>query len=134
AAFADCLSQPAFSVGDTTFCIWRQYGDAGWQRGAIEFPPGHPDPDGSGPMLALLDGHPETYQAFAKRYFAKAAGLGVALVCQVHGHRPLTEEFVRWLNPERLLGDLEADLREIGYPSDEGGHAEPGAAPDFGGR
>jgi len=41
--FARCLRQPAFSMEDTTFCIWRRYGDSSWQRGEIEFPRG-PDP------------------------------------------------------------------------------------------
>ncbi len=48
--FIDCLTEPAFNVGDTTFCIWRRYGDTCWHRGWIEFPHGHRDHDGSGDL------------------------------------------------------------------------------------
>src|SRR6266545_3544798 len=56
--FADELKQPAFSMEDTTFCIWRRYSDSGWQRGIIDFPTERPDPDGSQSLLSPLDGKP----------------------------------------------------------------------------
>src|SRR6187402_2810137 len=39
-AFAAALKEPAFSMEDTTFCVWRLSGDETWQRGRIEFPQG----------------------------------------------------------------------------------------------
>src|SRR5438874_2641179 len=36
--FARFLNEPAFSMKDTTFCIWRTNQDAVWRVGAIEFP------------------------------------------------------------------------------------------------
>ncbi len=40
AEFADCLREPAFSLEDTTFCIWRRHGEHGWQLGPVSFPAG----------------------------------------------------------------------------------------------
>ena len=37
--FAGCLREPAFTVEDVTFCIWRRYGDNRWQVGPVAFPP-----------------------------------------------------------------------------------------------
>src|SRR5262249_63172 len=67
--FAACLWEPAFSVEDVTFCIWRRYGDRTWQVGPIQFPKDHPDPDGSEFLLSALDGRPETYHAWAADYY-----------------------------------------------------------------
>lgn len=64
-AFAAALKEPAFSMEDTTFCIWRRYCDESWQVGDIEFP-GGTDPDGSQTLLAILDGKPKTYKAWAE--------------------------------------------------------------------
>src|SRR5436309_2575766 len=38
AEFAACLTEPALSVDETTFCIWRRYGDREWQRGPVNLP------------------------------------------------------------------------------------------------
>lgn len=59
--FAACLHEPAFGLEDTTFCIWRRYGDTGWQHGPVELPAGA-DPDGSADLLAPLDGRPESFR------------------------------------------------------------------------
>jgi hypothetical protein len=121
--FAACLREPAFSIEDTTFCIWRRYGDASWQRGSIEFPPG-PDPDGSADLLSPLDGKPETYREWAEWYF-DAPFLTVAMVRHVYRHRPLTDKLVAALTPDVVedeenphlgVADLEEDIKEIGYP------------------
>src|SRR5262245_49362203 len=52
--FEGGLNEPAFSMEDTTFCIWRQYGDDRWRRGEIKFPRGWKDPDGSVALLSPL--------------------------------------------------------------------------------
>ena len=112
--FAACLREPAFSVQDVTFCTWRHYSDRSWQIGRIEFPAGHPDPDGSEFLLSDLDGRPETYQAWAINYYEREVSL--AAVEHVYRHRPLTPEIVVQLNPELSLAELVADMNEIGYP------------------
>jgi hypothetical protein len=124
AEFANCLRQPAFSIEETTFCIWRRYGDSSWQRGEIEFPLGR-DPDGSQYLLSPLDAEPETYREWAARYFAKPF-LTVEMVRHVYEHRPLTNELVAALRPDIVLEDeehphlevaaFEDDISEIGYP------------------
>jgi hypothetical protein len=122
--FADCLLEPAFSIEDTTFCIWRRYGDSSWRRGTIEFPPGR-DPDGSEDLLSPLDGNPETYRRWAEWYFNKPF-LTVEMVRHIYQHRLLTNELVAALTPDVVLedegnphlevADVEDDIREIGYP------------------
>jgi len=71
-----------------TFWIWRRYSDQSWQIGPIDFPVGHPDPDGS----------------------------ELAAVEHVYQHRPLTPVIVGQLNPDLSPADLIADVKEIGYP------------------
>src|SRR3569833_1749891 len=46
AEFEPGATEPAFRMGDTTFCIWRRREDDQWGHGNIIFPEG-PDPDGS---------------------------------------------------------------------------------------
>jgi hypothetical protein len=113
--FAACLREPAFSVEDVTFCIWRRNEDSSWSRGRISFPPDVEDPDGSEFLLSDLDGRPETYQTYASEYFEKE--VDIASVVHVYQHCPLTQEIVASLNPELSLAALAADLDEIGYPS-----------------
>jgi hypothetical protein len=113
ATFADCLCEPAFSVDDTTFCIWRQHDDSRWQVGPVEFPLAYPDPDGSEFLLSDLDGRPETYQAWATDYYEREVEL--AAVAHVYRHSPLTPELIARLNPEMSLAELASDISEIGY-------------------
>jgi hypothetical protein len=122
--FEGCLREPAFGVGNVTFCIWRRYGDRAWQVGPVRFPPDDPDPDGSAFLLAPLDGRPETYRAWAADYYER--DVEPAAVEHVYRHRPLTPEVVARLNPEVSLDELAADAGEIGYP--RAPEAEPGVA------
>jgi hypothetical protein len=115
AEFAACLREPAFSVQDVTFCIWRRNADSAWAKGAISFPPDVEDPDGSAFLLSDLDGRPETYQTYARQYFETE--VDIASVAHVYQHRPLTQERVASLNPQLSLEALTADLDEIGYPA-----------------
>jgi hypothetical protein len=112
--FSACLTEPAFAIGDTTFCIWRRYADESWRRGRIDFPDGRCDPDGSEDLLSPLDGQPETYRAWAQEYYEREMDL--AAVAHVYGHRPLTSELVLALNPKASTSDLLAHAQEIGYP------------------
>jgi hypothetical protein len=122
-AFTGALREPAFSMEDTTFCIWRQYSDSEWQRGKIAFPKvpkrfnGSPgDPDGSGDLLSPYDGKPETYLEFATDYYSEGSQLTLELVSHVFAHQPLTTAIVQAINPSLTLTKLAADIREIDYP------------------
>jgi hypothetical protein len=114
AEFAACLREPAFSVEDVTFCIWRRFADPAWRVGPVQFPPGHPDPDGSEFLLSPLDGRPETYRPWAADYCGQ--DLDLAAVEYVYRHEPLITDVIARLNPEVSLSELTADIREIGYP------------------
>lgn len=113
-AFQSFLTEPAFSVQDATFCFWCLRGESEWQRGSISFPP-DADPDGSEELLALLDGKPETYQAWAEESYECAVSLDS--VRHIYRHRALTADTVRVLNPDVTLSDLADDIAEIGYPA-----------------
>ena len=114
--FQNFLSEPAFSIEDSTFCIWRRFSDSSWQVGTITYPSDDPDADGSGWLLSILDGDPSSYKEFAEDYYEQTVDLEV--VKAIYEHRPLTEEIVRELNPEISLKDLKVDVEEIGYPMD----------------
>lgn len=114
--FAECLAEPAFTIEDTTFCIWRRYEDSAWERGEIAFPEAS-DPDGSADLLALLDGNPKSYQEWAEEYYERR--VGIRAIQHIYAHRPLTEAIVTRLNPDLSLLDLAEDIHEIGYPMEE---------------
>lgn len=109
--FTPFLSESAFEREATTFCIWREYADAEWRRGSITFPKGE-DPDGSADLLAILDGAPRTYQAWAEEYYEQ--DIDLAAVQHIYQHQPITDADVKSLNPEMSLTALQEDLAEIG--------------------
>lgn len=111
-AFSAFLSEPAFTISDTTFCIWRTHSDTSWQKGNIEFPETE-DPDGSADLLAILDGKPETYQQWAEYYYERPVSL--AVVRHIYEHRPLSETVLELLNREQSLRNVADDAKEIGY-------------------
>jgi len=111
--FAAVLTDPAFVAEETSFCIWRKYSDSHWQTGKIEYPDAE-FVDGSEDNLFMLDGIPKTYQQWATEYYGKAVPLDA--VKAVYEHKPLTQQLVSSLNPERRIEDLESDLDEIRYP------------------
>jgi hypothetical protein len=112
--FADFLHEPAFTITDATFCIWRTAKDDAWQRGDIDFPPG-PDPDGSADLLRLWDGVPTSYQNWAEEYYEQPVDL--AAVTHIYQHLPLTSEIVRALNREMTLEASAEYVQQIGYPT-----------------
>ena len=114
--FGEFLTEPAFSMSEITFCIWRRIEDGSWQTGHIQYPDDE-DPDGSEWLLSILDGNPQTYQEFAEEYYERAVDL--SSVTAIYEHRPLTLEIIRKLNPEASLSSLRSDLAEIAYPIDE---------------
>ena len=76
--FQEFLTEPAFSIGDTTFCIWRRNVDPSWQVGQIDYPE-EDDPDGSEDLLFILDGAPTTYREFADQYYERPIDLSAVI-------------------------------------------------------
>lgn len=112
--FAGFLAEPAFSMDETTFCLWRRPTDPTWQIGVRSVLAGE-DPDGSACLLRLLDGDPDAYRAWAEDYFETSVARSA--VDHIFGHRPLTEKIVKILNPTLNLDDLTEDVSEIAYPT-----------------
>ena len=111
--FGSFLTEPAFSVEETTFCIWRKNEDAAWQTGEIKYPE-EEDPDGSEDLLFILDGNPETYREFAEQYYERVIATDV--VNSIYAYEPLKVEMIARLNPEASFETLSSDLDEIAYP------------------
>ena len=111
--FSDFLIQPAFSIPDSTFCLWRCRTDNAWQVGQVAGDEGG-DPDGSAGLLHLLDGNPEAYRAWAEDYFEVA--IDPQPVAQIIDYQPLTKRIVHSLNPDLTWDELAEDLAEIAYP------------------
>jgi hypothetical protein len=111
--FSAFLSEPAFSMADTTFCLWRRLEDSIWSCGRIDYPEGD-DPDGSENLLWMLDADPFTYQEFAERYYERP--VNVEIVRHIYEHTPLTEALARELNDGIEWDALQKDALEIGYP------------------
>jgi hypothetical protein len=112
AEFEGFLSEPAFSMNETTFCIWRRNVDSSWQTGQIEYPD-EDDPDGSDDLLFILDGDPKTYQEFAEPYHERSIDLGA--VTSIYEQQPVTPQITEGLNPEVSLESLTSDLEQIDY-------------------
>lgn len=110
--FAEFLLEPAFSMAEATFCLWRRNADVSWQTGHIAYPE-EEDPDGSEDLLFILDGNPTTYREFAEQYYECSIDLGA--VKSIYEQQPLTAQIVRGLNPELSLESLGSDLDEIAY-------------------
>lgn len=71
--------------------------------------------DGSGWLLSDLDADPDTYRSFAADYYeTELEGDDIAHVLAL---RPLSEELVSRLNPQRTLAQLAGDIVSIGYPT-----------------
>jgi hypothetical protein len=89
--------EPAFSTDDVTFCLWWEEIRPGWRVGVRTFPTTH-DPDGSEDFLAIYDGKPETYEAWARDYYETPVALDA--VAAVYRHEALTEGLIHRLNAE----------------------------------
>lgn len=112
--FADALNEPAFLVGQATFCFWNQAGNPGWKRGKIDFPVSE-DPDGAKALLELLCGGPRAYQKWAEDYYERK--VSIRAINSVFRHEPLTDALVARLNPDLSLAELSDDIHEIGFPN-----------------
>lgn len=114
---AGFLTEPAFTIDETTFCLWRRQSDPAWQTGPVPHSE-RDDPDGSAGLLRLLGRDPEAYRVWAEDYFELTVS-GWA-VDQIFRHQPISEPIVTALNPRLSLNDLVQDATEIGYPTTAG--------------
>jgi hypothetical protein len=96
----DFRDEPAFSRDNVTFCLWWEAKHPGWRVGVRTFPTTH-DPDGSEDVLAIYDGKPETYVAWARDYYETQVALDA--VAAIYRQEALTEGLVRRLNAEASL-------------------------------
>lgn len=108
--FRDCfLDEPAFDTANSTWCVWRQNGDARWRRGP------RPDDadDGQDEQLAVLLGGEPAFIAWARDIYG--ARLDRDAVAAVFRHEAITPELARRLRPAVDYAQLERELRTIGY-------------------
>lgn len=107
------FGEPVNSIG-TTFCLWTTE-QKNWHIGQLEN-----IEDNSEEILNIFDGNPQTYIDWATEYFEesyKESGIPLETVEKIYAGQILTKEMVLSIVEE--LEDweqLEADLKEIGYP------------------
>ena len=112
--FGGGVAEPAFSPDHVTFCYWRSNEDARWTAAKVFR--GGSNEDGSGWMLALLNGDPASYLSFARDYYeVEFDARSVAAICRLV---PMSREVAVSLNPTIDYAALLQDLAEIGYPTD----------------
>ncbi|GFN08183.1 hypothetical protein ACTFBT_32125 [Streptomyces microflavus] len=126
AVFRAYVDEPSFTdefgLPVVTACLWRETTDDRWRAGTIEFPEDGEDSDGADWLFQLLvTGTPESYQEWAEDYFEVPVDLEA--VRHVYALRPLTDEVIAALAPERVPAELAEDIKEIGYPSGAGAGA-----------
>ncbi|MCS3530544.1 hypothetical protein [Chryseobacterium sp. JUb7] len=109
------FGEPVNTIG-TTFCLWATDKE-NWQTGQLQS-----DDDHSAELLSIFDGNPQTYIDWATEYFEdsyKEPGIPLETVAKIYNKETLTKNMVLTLveEPEDWQ-QLEADLKEIGYPYD----------------
>jgi hypothetical protein len=120
--FLKYVYEPAFGcygIAEMTVCLWTESGAAGsWEHGSI-LPPGGPgDRSGAGWLFELVSRpEPRRYQAFARHYYE--VEIDAAAVADIYASRPLGQELVSRINPERVLSDMLDELRQVDYPVSE---------------
>lgn len=108
--FSSFMVEPAFSINETTFCIWRKYTDESWVHGDIVFP-NENDPDGSADLLHILDGSPITYQQWAEEYYERS--LSIAAIQHIYANRQLSQAVIAQLNSALLVNELQKDIKRL---------------------
>jgi hypothetical protein len=110
-SFAAFANEPAFSMGNVTFCLWNA-GD-GWRRSASVAPDVIAD-DGSSEMLRHVVGDAADYVDFARDYFEVEVSTHAVerFLCL----EPLTPALAAALREDVDLSKVASDIDEIGYP------------------
>lgn len=119
AAFQRYVHEPLFTDEDgtpvVTVCLWRHAVADRWETGDIDFPEGHPDPDGTTGLFGLLARpEPEAFKAFAEDYYETAVSLEA--LRHIYDLRPLDQAVIAMLNPLAPVTDVVQDALAIGYP------------------
>lgn len=109
------VHEPAFSLEETTFCLWRLRDALSWTTWLPPVPEAFRFLDGSADLLLLLGGMPATYQAWAEDYYDIRPTR--AALQAVYAHKPLTPAILRGLKSPRTSSELAGELEAIGYPS-----------------
>ena len=129
--FDFACKEPAFSVENSSFCIWRETEDVTWRVGKIPFPFRDSDTektgfffiepgvildyiDGSAELLLMLNGNPQDFRQRILDGGELEPDLDV--LTQIYTHCPLTQEMVSALNPNLTMQDIMAEVEKIGYP------------------
>ena len=110
--FSSSLTEPAFHMDDTTFCIWFSAGAQAWCQGDIAYPSAS-DPDGSAWMLSYYMGGPQTYHAFAEQYYE--VNVPVEAIARLYEHEPLSPALIRALGSRRRYDQVVVEAATIGY-------------------
>lgn len=109
------LNEPAFSIGNTSFVVWRERDDPEWRASRVELPD-EPDPDGARHLLELLiDDRSGAYAEFAAAYYERE--LSQDAIAATYAGMPLTGALVTALNPDRHVEDVLAEVERMGYPT-----------------
>lgn len=112
--FSSSLTEPAFHMDDTTFCVWFSTDVQTWCQGEIAYPLAN-DPDGSSWMLSYYKGGPQTYLDFAQHYYE--VDISVEAVARIYKHDPLSPALIEALGSQRPFDRLVAEAATIGYPT-----------------
>lgn len=116
--FKEFLTEPAFSINETTFCCWRRNEDRAWSHGIPDYP-GDSDGGASG-LLSILSGDPDVYLRWASEYFEQPVEANA--VYHIYSHNPLSKELLSSLNPRLSLEQLMDEIEEIGYGVQDNGY------------
>ncbi len=112
---ADVLEEPAFSIEDSTFVIWREAGDRAWHASEVDAPCST-DPDGAQGLLEpLIHDDPSWYVAFASDYHE--VDVDPAAVASIYAGEPLTSSMVSALGAARAPDAALHEAAEMGYPT-----------------
>ncbi len=119
AAFQRYVHEPLFTDEDgtpvVTVCLWRHAVADRWETGDIDFPEGHPDPDGTTGLFGLLTRpEPEAFKTFAEDYYETAVSLEA--LRHIYDLRPLDQAVIAMLSPLAPVTDVVQDALAIGYP------------------
>lgn len=108
----DFLDDEAIQKDDVTFCIWQDSVHNGWKKGDVEIPEGFDD--GMDYMLSRIFSV-EDYIDWAKSYWKLGDRLTIEIVSKVFSHKPITEDMIKKLNPDRNIKEAMEELVKIDY-------------------
>jgi hypothetical protein len=120
--FLRYVHEPTFGcegVSDMTVCLWTESDATGsWEHGSILPPGGSGDQSGAGWLFELVSRpEPRQYRAFARDYYE--VEIDAAAVADIYASRPLDQELVSRINPERVLSEMLDELRQVDYAVSE---------------